>query len=252
MKKILSLFLFLITIFSVVSLAGCGKNKTETQSAYLELGLGIYSDISNTSDATAQENGKGEHTEAVAVVLLDDNKKIVNCFLDTAENVVNYTSQGEFKVAESFTSKRQLGDSYNMKQASPIKLEWYQQADAFAKAVKGKTVDEVKALVADNGKPNRQVITAGCTINISDFVKAIEKAIENAEKIESKAVDSLSVKIETTKGECKNATENEDGFIELKSVVTATALSESKQVESKSEELSIKFTFDKEGKSTTK
>ena len=37
----------------------------------------------------------------------------------------------------------------------------------------GKTLDEVKALVAEGGKGNDAVISAGCTITVSEFANAV-------------------------------------------------------------------------------
>ena len=58
--------------------------------------------------------------------------------------------------------------------------EWYEEADVFGALAVGKTIEEVKAMVAENGKGNEEVIRAGCTISVSDFVKAIEKAVQSA------------------------------------------------------------------------
>ena len=45
MKKILSLVLSVLMIFALVSLAGCGKEKT------LKLGFGVYSALSEVKNA---------------------------------------------------------------------------------------------------------------------------------------------------------------------------------------------------------
>ena len=56
------------------------------------------------------------------------------------------------------------------------KAEWYVQADAFAKQLVGKTASEINGLQAADGHGNDAVISAGCTIYVTDFVKAAVKA----------------------------------------------------------------------------
>ena len=56
------------------------------------------------------------------------------------------------------------------------KKEWYQQADEFNKACIGKTADEISKFVADDGKAIADIQSAGCTIYVTDIVKAAVKA----------------------------------------------------------------------------
>lgn len=87
-------------------------------------------------------------------------------------------------------SKRELGDDYGMKLYGSEK-EWYEQADAFEKLCIGKDIDEVKALVLDGG----ELVKAGCTIDVNDFVLAVEKAYNNAESSNVTAEDNIELVI---------------------------------------------------------
>jgi len=61
----------------------------------------------------------------------------------------------------------------------PGKLKWYEQADAFAKLAEGKTLSGVKNMVTGDGTGNGKVISAGCTITVSEFALAIEDSMKN-------------------------------------------------------------------------
>ena len=76
------------------------------------------------------------------------------------------------------TTKKELKDAYNMKQASPIKKEWYQQVEFFEDYVEKNGIDKIK-LNAD-GKAENDDVKSGCTISVDGFIKAIEAAKKNA------------------------------------------------------------------------
>ena len=128
----------------------------------MNFGLGVYT-VASATGAEGDKNGQGKATVTVAAVTLDENGKIVACALDTADNSVEFTSAGKAIAKESFATKYELGDNYNMKAYGGSAKEWYEQADAFETVVVGKTADEVKALVvADSKKGTDEVVNAGC------------------------------------------------------------------------------------------
>jgi len=73
-------------------------------------------------------------------------------------------------------SKKDLGDDYAMRPASPIKAEWDEQAAVIEAACAGKTADQIKALVAGEGE------LAGATMTVNSYLTAIAKAAVYAEK----------------------------------------------------------------------
>lgn len=247
MKKILSLVLVFIMVMSVVSLAGCGKAEA------LKLGMGISTAIAKATDADGETKGIGEADHTVAAVLVNADGKIVKCALDCAANSVEYTSEGKFVQAEEFKTKYEQKDMYGMKAYGGATKEWYEQADAFAGLVAGKTYDEVKALVAEDGKGNADVTAAGCTIYVSEFLVAIEKAVAAATASEATADDTLKVAVVSTQaGDSKDATDEAEGLNEVDSTFAATVVDADGKIKAMSTDaVQAKFTFDKKGKATT-
>ena len=173
MKKITALLLCALMVCSVLFLASCGGNNNED--AKLKLGLGVYT-TAEATDADSDKDGSGNVAITVAVVLVDKDGKIVKCVLDVADYTVAYTADGKTVANDSFKTKHELGDDYGMKngQTWGSTKEWYEHANAFCALVVGKTVNEVKAFIAEDGENKDAVVSAGCTISASDFVKAVE------------------------------------------------------------------------------
>lgn len=245
MKKILCALLAILMIASALVLTSCNKEET------LKFGVGVYTSTFSATDATEDTNGKGNVVSTVAAVLLDKDGKIVKCELDTADNTVEYTAEGKFVSIESFKTKYELGKSYNMVAYGGAKAEWFEQADAFEKAVVGKTVDEVKALVSEGNKGTDEVINAGCTIKINEFVLAIEKAVKNAKDSAAVASSTLNIGVSTTM-DGTDATADKAGSIELDSTFVAMVLNADKKVvASVTDSVSPTFTFDAKGAATT-
>ena len=66
-----------------------------------------------------------------------------------------------------------------MKSASGIGKEWYEQANAFAQYVLGKTADEVNGIPQDQGKATDVDLTASVTIHITSFQDIITRAFNS-------------------------------------------------------------------------
>ena len=168
MKKILALLLCLTFILSALVLTGCGEKP-------LKLGLGVYTtDVSATS-ATEDKSGAGSASTTVAAVLVGEDGKIVKAVLDCASNTVKYTADGKAVANESFVTKYEAKDNYNMVAYGGAAKEWFEQAAAFDAACIGKTKAEIAGLKAEDGKGTSDLQSAGCTIDITGFVKAATK-----------------------------------------------------------------------------
>ena len=173
MKKVISLVLLALALFSF---CGCAKNEGK-----LKIGQGVYVEAEKAKDAEGDRNGTAGATVTIATVLIDENGKIAKCILDSAEYSFSYTSEGKALEPDTdFKTKREQGDAYGMKLYGGAAKEWYEQADAFCAVAEGKSIGEIKALLADGGKGNGEVISAGCTISVEEFIFAIEKAVANA------------------------------------------------------------------------
>ena len=242
MKKFISLLLLPAMLLGIFALFSCNDD------APLKLGLGVTTTVS-ASNATEKKAGQGQAITTVAAVLVNEKGKIVRAFLDCAENKVDYTAEGKAIKVDSFKTKYELKESYGMKNAGATK-EWYQQADAFCKVVKGKTVDKVKALVASDQRGTKEVLNAGCTIAVSDFVKAIENAVANA--AESSATKKSTLKLTAvTSQTASDATNEKAGSNKLSTTFFAAAVdSQGKIVAANSDCVESDFTFDINGKST--
>ena len=245
MKKLIALLIASIMVLSLVSLVGC-----QTTPATLKLGLGVSISASG-SDATAEENGEDKLTVTAAAVLVDNNGKIVKVVLDCADSAVAHTADGKAVAAESFQTKLEQGDNYGMK--NPVygsAKEWYEHAEIFCNLVVGKTATEVKALVAENAKGTEEVLNAGCTIYVSDFATAIDKAITNAVESNATANDTLKLGVSTSQT-ATDATAEEDGSNKLETYLFAAAVNaEGKVVAAKSDCVDATITFAINGTTT--
>ena len=242
MKKGLILGLCLIMVISVL-FVGCGE-KT------LKFGSAVYVSTPAVTDATADKDGSGKMDVTVAAVTVDANGKIVACALDTMSNTVNFTADGKAKAAAEIKTKYEQGAGYNMVAYGGAKKEWFEQADAFEALVAGKTLEEVKALVAEGNKGNADVVNAGCTIMIHEFVFAIEKAYNAAKESNVTANDTLKVTA-VTDVTTADATEDKDGSSKVATTVFAAAVNaEKKVVAASSDCVEYSFTFNTKGAST--
>lgn len=242
MKKILCVLLCVLMLAS--ALVACGETAQEP----LKLGLGVYTAV-KTTDA-GEKNGNGQATATVAAVLVDAEGKIVKCVIDCADNKVEFTADGKAVAKDSFLTKYELGDAYNMVAYGGSKLEWYAQADAFAGVCVGKTAAEVVALVVNGYKGTDEVINAGCTIGINEMALAVKKAVENAKESAATAADTLKLGVCTTLSST-DATEEKAGQQKLATDFAAVVLTaEGKIAAIDTDCLQATFKFDAKGVAT--
>ncbi len=125
----------------------------------------------------------GESTDAkpqfdieMAAVTLGGGDRITACITDTAQAKLTIENSLFSHAAGKMDTKRGKGDGYGMKQASSVKKEWYEQADAFDAYAVGKTAEELSKLsVGNDGKTDA---ISGCTMAISGMLKNAVKAAE--------------------------------------------------------------------------
>ena len=254
MKKFLTLALCALMLTS--ALVGCGEkttgdnndNNDVTATQTVKFGTGIYTSTPATTDATEEKAGAGKIDVTGAALTVDADGKIVACELDTISYTASYTADGK-AVAAEYKTKYELGEGYNMVAYGGATQEWFQQADAFEKLIVGKTLDEVKALVAEGDKGTEEVINAGCTIMIDEFVGAIEKAFAAATtEISADAALKLNIATEQT---ITDATEEKNGSNKIACYVFGGAFdADGKAVAAASDCAEVSFTFDIAGVST--
>ena len=242
MKKILTVLLATLMVVSLFAFVGCGNDAETT----LKLGLGVS--ISGSATDAADTAGNDQLTVTAAAVLVDDAGKIVKAFIDCADSKVGHTADGKAVVTESFKTKYELGNGYNMVAYGGATKEWFEQADAFCALIVGKTAAEVKALVAEDAKGTADVQAAGCTIYVSDFAKAVEKAVANAVVSNATANDTLKLGVATSQT-ATDATAEAKGSNKLETYLFAAAVNaEGKIVAASSDCIEATFEFDATGK----
>ena len=265
MKKITSLLLVLVMVLGVFALVGCSNTgddaaattaatteattDDESKGGALKLGLGLKISASAT-DASAEANGAGQVTVTAAAVLVDADGKVVKAFIDCSDNTAAYTKDGKAVSATEFKTKYEAGAGYGMVAYGGAAKEWYEQADAFCSVIVGKTADEVKALVAADYKGTEDVVSAGCTIYVSDLALAVEDAIKNATATKATKSAELKLGVATTQT-IADATSDAAGSNKLETVFFAAAVdANGKVIASTADSVEVDFTFNAQGKST--
>ncbi|MBO5196607.1 MAG: hypothetical protein J6C03_05880 [Clostridia bacterium] len=247
MRKILSILLCAAMLMTMVVFAGC-DNKEDDKAETLKFGFAVEASVAAVESATADKEGKGEAVVNAAAVLVDADGKIVKCVIDTADNTVKFTADGKAVQAEEFKTKYEQGEDYGMVAYGGAAKEWFEQVDAFTSAVVGKTADEVKALVAEDGKTADEILTAGCTIGVSEFVAVVVEAVNNAAESDATADSKLQLGIVSSQSECKDATAEAEGSNVVDTTVVAAAVdAEGKVVAMATDALQAKFAFDAAG-----
>ena len=245
MKKLICVLLSVLMLATAVAFVGCDKAP-----ATVKMGLGVYTATPTTTDASEDKDGQGKVAITAAVITVDAEGKVVACQLDTADLTVKFTLDGKAVANDGFKTKYEQGKDYNMVTYGGAAKEWFEQADAFEAFVVGKTLDEIKALVAEGNKGNSDVIAAGCTIMIHEFVGAIEKAFANLTDSAATAESALKLgmNVEQTTAD---ATEEKDGSNQVETTIFAAAVdAEGKVLVAASDCVQVKFTFNATGAST--
>ena len=104
---------------------------------------------------------------ASAVVYVDSTGMIKSVFLDTV-----------YSKDDVLTTKKTLGNAYNMKPASEVGKEWYEQVNLIeAKVIENQNITFMT--LNDDGKTDA---IAGVTMKIDALYKALENALNQAKK----------------------------------------------------------------------
>ena len=220
------------------------------------LGMGVVVDLESSKTGTAQVDA------TVAVVVLDKDGKIVFCRIDVAQNVA-VLSDGSFTFTKLEQTKAELKEGYGMSAAinygmdwngDGVVKEWYLQAQAFEQYVIGMTVEEVAAMGTQEvpGKgyiisSDDALLSAGCTIQITDFKEAVVKAC-NDEFAVTFELDSgkdfdLGIAINSF-DDGSSAAGNEDGTIKMYSDMAAAVVVDGKTVAVLNDAIQPQIVFD--------
>ena len=230
MKKALSIAV--CTLLAAVTFSGCYTggpvNTTTTISAKgdVKTGLGVVTSIAGSASAADGQDGKGEAVFTAAAVLVDENGTILSCDLDVLDATINFSAAGAITsdLTAALSTKNELGDNYGMKQYSPIQKEWDEQADAFCTFSTGKTLNDVAAIALDEGgKTTDADLAAGCTMGITDFIKAVSEAVDNATARGASAGDRIYLGISATPSSSKDSADGADGTVSVAATFMAVS-----------------------------
>ncbi len=237
MKKFFSVFFALL--LTATLFAGCsnkngddkdtsaGEGTAQTtgnvsgNSGTYKLGMGVQADTANSKDGTAQVDA------TFAAVIIDESGKIVDCYIDAAQNKMS-VADGIAEKGQAYQTKQELGTDYGMKDVSGISKEWNEQADFFAGYVKGMTGDEVSAIKTETNDAGTLVaadedLYAGCTIGVTDMIQAVAKACKDdqAYSFQSTSNPTLQFAATTEDASSKDATDEADGLAAMYTTFTA-------------------------------
>ncbi len=250
MKRLLSALLVVMMLVSLVALSACGK-KAEA----VKLGLGVSAAYGTSTNADGETNGKTTLTVTAAAVLLGADGKIVAATIDELATDMAYTAAGKAVAAAELKTKGELGANYGMAaygtdlNKDGVVKEWNEQIAVFADAVKGKTIDEVKALVA-NGYANADIQTAGCTMAVAGYVTALEKAVANAAESAATADATLNVAMVAAQTTA-DFTEEKAGSVAIETTVNAAAVKDGKVAAAATDCVAATVEFDAKGAVTS-
>lgn len=221
----------------------------------VKTGLAVVSGIGSSKEATEEKDGTAQVDSTAVAVLVDDKGVITNIVIDVVQTKFDFSATGEITtdLAKTFDSKKELGYDYDMKGASPIGKEWFEQAEALEKYVTGKTLAEVKGIALEDGYPTDEDLVSSVTMNISGVINAIEKAVNNAEDLGAKAGDQLGLGITSGSGsKTVNASAEADGIVQAYSHYSAVSFDKSGKITSSIIDSSqTNVTFNTEGKLTS-
>ena len=256
MKK--KIFASMMAVAMVAGLAGCSSNGGESGSgnsaAAYKLGMGVCTSTGSSKAGTAQVDA------TVSAVVLDADGKIVSCKVDVAQNKMAVADGvvPEDAASMTFKTKKEKLDEYNMKPASPIGKEWYEQAEAFESFVVGKTADEVAAIpveTTDNGHvvTTDETLKAGCTMSIDSLISATVKACKDDSAADFTGDAKLALTANTSVNSATaSAADGEDGTAAMYSTFAAVAVAaDGKLAAVCYDEVQPKVTFDAAGEITS-
>ena len=278
MKKLLSLLLALVLVFSLVACSN-DSNKETTKETKVETSgetnietpkettgeakvgeiakIALGTSVSLSGKDLAEGKGSAQTNVAIAALALDAEGKIVKAHIDVAQNKFAVNDDGTFAVEPSeaqFKTKHELKEEYDMKKASPIKKEWYEQAKAFEEYIVGKTPAEVVAIPTEKkddhhlNVPTDADLLASVTIDIGAFQKAVADAAENTK--DAAGATQLGFAVKSSLGHrTAAAAEDKGASVQFETAIAVTGLdAEGKVVASLLDNAQNKVAFDNAGK----
>ena len=257
MKRLFAIVLCLCMLLTFF--VACNDEPETPAEADYKLGMGVVVSMDSSKTGTAQVDA------TVATVVTDKDGKIVACRIDVAQNKMTVTD-GAVEATKTFETKMELGDRYNMAAYGQPNVEggtvqeWYVQTKAFEQYVVGKTAAEVAAIQTKEVN-NHQIavdealLSAGCTMQITEFMAAVVKACNDEQGMSFKtaATFTLGVAAKTTVDSAtKAATAEADGVVAMYTDFACAVVADGKVIATLNDAIQPKIGMNAAGEITTK
>ena len=184
-----------ITDFIAAVVKACNDEQAQTfkTAGEFKLGVAAKTTAEESTAATSDKDGSVKMYTDFAAAVTGADGKILAALTDAIQPQIAINTLGEI-VDKSFKdTKRCLKEGYNMatyganmdNNGDGKVLEWYVQADAYAKYAVGKTGTELKAMqiqTLDNGykiSADKALLDAGCTIQVTGINAVVGAACDN-------------------------------------------------------------------------
>ena len=221
----------------------------------LKTGLYIYTGISDSKSATAEENGEAKYDVTMVAVLVDDNGVIQDCIIDGISTSVKFDAAGAITtdLTAAPQTKNELGENYGMVAWGGAVAEWDVQAAALASYAVGKTVEELKSgAINESGyAPEGSDLASSATIYLGGYVSAIEAAAANAQHLGAQAGDALKLATITAIDGSANADAENAGNAQLDATVTTLTMNDETITSCIIDSVQAKVAFDAAGTITS-
>ena len=181
-----------ITDFMAAVVKACNDDQAQSFKTAGEFKLGVAAKTAAADSKAATADGDGlvaMYTDFAAAVVGADGK-ILAALTDAIQPKIAINTLGEIVDKTFVDTKRVLKSGYGMEgkvdnNADGVMKEWFEQADAYAKYVVGKTGAEVKAMETQlvNGhyiSTDNALLSAGCTIQVTAINAVMGAACEYA------------------------------------------------------------------------
>ena len=184
MKKVLALALAAAMALSMVA---CGSSEPAAPEVTYKTGLGVVVEVAPTNEDAENEKGaSAQVTSTIVAATFDSNDTIVSISVDAAQQKAAFDLEGKVAGEVDLRTKAEKQFDYNMKAFGGSVAEWFEQVDAFEAWATGKTLSEVTGMEFTTNShgyedtPAAEDLKASCTISMTAFLTALQKAYDNA------------------------------------------------------------------------
>ena len=187
MKKVLALALAAAMALSMVACGSKAPAEPAAPEVTYKTGLGAVVEVAPTNEDVENEKGaSAQISTTIAAVTFDSNDVIVSIDIDAAQQKATFDLEGKLAGEVDLRTKAEKQFDYNMLAFGGSVAEWFEQVDAFEAWATGKTLAEVTGMEFTTNShgyedtPAAEDLKASCTISMTAFLEAIQKAYDNA------------------------------------------------------------------------